>query len=61
MSAEDRIGALLIVLLEAAQGAGMSKERAEAIFEDIRHHFKKMNNEFPEVLLSEIQRLMDMP
>jgi hypothetical protein len=60
MNPNDRISALLIVLLEAAQGAGMPKERAEAIYEDICAHFKNMDEAFPEALVNEIKKLMSI-
>jgi hypothetical protein len=53
-----RISCVLAVLLEAAQGGGMSSERAEAIYEDICHHYSRMREGFCPVLAQELRRCL---
>ena len=60
MDAESKVRVLLIVLTEAAQGAGLPEERAEAVYMELIERYKMMNDEFPEALLDEVQRILLM-
>ncbi len=58
MTPNDRVSAMLFVLLEAAQGGGMTKERAEAIYEDIIAHYKNMKEGFTEALVKKVAKVL---
>ena len=57
---QRRIEILLVTVLEAAQGGGMSSERAEAIYEDICDHYRRMREGFCQVLAQELRRCLAM-
>ena len=60
MKATDKVSLVLLVLLEAAQGAGMTSERAEAIYEDIVDHYRNMREGFPEALVEELTKVVSL-
>ena len=63
MKADRKVSVLVMVLLEAAQGAGMTKERAEAIYEDIIAHYQNMREGFSEALVEQVAKVLafEMP
>jgi len=50
----DKIGILIVAILEAARGAGMTAERAEAIYEDIMDHLKNLHDEGHDLLVRDL-------
>ena len=58
MRPNDKVGSLLIVLLEAAQGAGMTRKRAMAIYEEMSAHYSNMKDGFSTALLEEVAKLL---
>ena len=58
MRTNDKVSAVLIVLLEAAQGGGMTKKRAKAIYEDIIAYYGKMREGFSKALLQEVATVL---
>lgn len=58
MRPNDKVSAVLVVLLEAAQGAGMTKNRAEAIYEEMCAHYSNRKDGFSTVLLEEVAKVL---
>ena len=58
MTPNDKVSALLIVLLEAAQGGGMSEKRTKRIYDDIVAHYGKMREGFSEALLDTVAKVL---
>lgn len=45
MSETNKISTILMLILQSAQGGGMSDERAEAIYEDIISHLRNLSGD----------------
>lgn len=58
MNPNDKVSAVLVVLVEAAQQGGMTKERAEAIYEDIVAHYRNMSEGFSDALLGMVAKVL---
>lgn len=58
MRPNDKVSAVLVVLLEAAQGAGMTMNRAKAIYEEMCAHYSNMKDGFSTVLLEEVAKVL---
>jgi hypothetical protein len=60
ISAEEKMRSLILVLTEAAQGAGLPEERAEAVYTELIERYVMMDEDFAGNLLEEVQRLLNM-
>lgn len=60
MSAENRVSLVVIALIEAAQGAGLPQERAEAVYSELHERYGMMRDGFAQALLHELERIIHM-
>ena len=60
ISSEDKVSLLIIALTEAAQGAGLPQERAEAVYTELIERYGMMREGFAEALLHEVERIVQM-
>jgi hypothetical protein len=56
----NKVSSLVVVLTEAAQGAGLSEERAKAIYSELIEHYRMMNDAFAGELLKEVQLVVNL-
>lgn len=63
MKATDKLSCLIGVLLDAAEGGGMTKKRAKAIYEDIMSHCGNMKEGSASALLDQVANVLvlDIP
>lgn len=60
ISAEDKVSLVVVALTEAAQGAGLPQERAEAVYSELMERYGMMREGFAEALLHEVEHIMKM-
>lgn len=55
-----KVSLVVLVLTEAAQGAGLPEERAEAVYTELIERYRMMREGFAEALLKEVERILNM-
>ena len=55
-----KVSLVVLVLTEAAQGAGLPEERAEAVYTELIERYGMMREGFAEALLKEVKRILNM-
>ena len=55
-----KVNLVVLVLTEAAQGAGLPEERAEAVYTELIERYGMMREGFAEALLKEVKRILNM-
>jgi hypothetical protein len=60
ISAETKVSLVVIALTEAAQGAGLPLERAEAVYAELKERYGMMRGGFAEALLHELERIIKL-
>ena len=60
MSADEKVSILVLALTEAAQGAGLPQERAEAVYTELMERYGMMREGFADALIKEVERIVKM-
>lgn len=55
-----KVSLVVLALTEAAQGAGLPQERAEAVYTELIERYGMMREGFAEALLKEVERILNM-
>jgi hypothetical protein len=61
MKASEKVSLIVCQLLEATQGAGMSLERSEDLYDEITSHLDRMKEGFAETLVEALLKIITFP